>query len=211
MDGKIGEADKRIAALEKQLGATERRVTTQSRVLPNQYSVERLNTMLVEMRNRRTSLLVKFQPDDRIVKEIDEQIRATGEALEKAKSSTAIEQATDLNPLRQSLEAELSNVRIDQAGHLALRKNLLGQVQQYQEKLTKLAGATAIHDDLSRQVKQAEESYQLYARKQEESQIEDALDAKKITNISNRSASRDAGGRIQGHGEIFANRRFSQN
>ncbi|HSK71325.1 MAG TPA: GNVR domain-containing protein, partial [Pyrinomonadaceae bacterium] len=50
--------------------------------------------------------------------------------------------------------------------------------------LTKLAGVTTIHDDLSRQVKKAEETYQLYARKQEESQIEDALDEKKITNIT---------------------------
>jgi polysaccharide biosynthesis protein PslE len=184
LDGKIQEADKRIAAIEKQLGGMERRVATQSRVIPNQYSVERLNTMLVELRNRRIQLLAKFQPDDRVVKEVDEQIQQTTEALQKVSQTTAVEQASDLNPLRQSLETELANVRIDQAGHLALRKNLLEQVQQNQDKLTKLAGVTTIHDDLSRQVKQTEETYQLYARKQEESQIEDALDEKKITNIT---------------------------
>ena len=184
LDGKIEESDKRITALEKQLGGMDERVKTQSRVIPNQYSVERLNTMLVELRNRRIQLLAKYQPEERIVKEVEEQIEQTTEALQKASQTTSIEQASDINPLRQRLETELSNLKIDQAGHLALRKNLLEQVQQNQEKLTKLTGVTTIHDDLSRQVKQAEETYQLYARKQEESQIEDALDEKKITNIT---------------------------
>ena len=184
LDGKIAQDDKRIAALQTQLAGMDRRVVTQSRVLPNQYSVERLNTMLVELKNRRIQLLVKFQPDDRVVREVNDQIKETSGALQKATGSTALEQASDINPLRQPLETELANVKVDQAGNVALRKNLSEQVQQYQAKLTDLAGATAIHNDLSRQVKQAEGTYQLYSRKKEESQIEDALDEKKITNIS---------------------------
>jgi uncharacterized protein involved in exopolysaccharide biosynthesis len=184
LDGKIGEGEKRIAALEKQLAGMDRRVTTQSRVLPNQYSVERLNTMLVELRNKRIQLLTKFQPDDRVVRETDDQIKETAEALSKAVGSTAVEQASDINPLRQPLETELANVKVDQAGNVVLRKNLQEQVKGYQDKLASLAGATPIHNDLSRQVKQAEQTYELYSKKQEESQIEDALDEKKITNIS---------------------------
>src|SRR5437763_6847392 len=129
-------------------------------------------------------LMSKFQPEDRVVREVDDQIKETSAALQKATGSTAVEQASDINPLRQPLETELANVKVDQAGNVALRKNLSDQVQQYQAKLTDLAGATAINNDLSRQVKQAEGTYQLYSRKQEESQIEDALDEKKITNIS---------------------------
>lgn len=184
LDGAIQETDKRIAALVKQLDGLDKRVTTQSRVLPNQYSVERLNTMLIELRNRRIQLLAKYKPTERIVQEVDEQINLTTEALQKANQTTLVEQSSDLNPLRQTLETDLSKARIDQSGRLALRKNLLEQIQQYQAKLTGLEGATAIHDDLSRQIKQAEESYQLYAKKQEESRIADALDEKKITNIT---------------------------
>ena len=184
LNGKIEQDDKRIAALQTQLAGMDKRVVTQSRVLPNQYSVERLNTMLVELKNRRIQLLAKFQSDDRVVREVNDQIRETNEALQKATGSTALEQASDNNPLRQPLETDLANVRVDQAGNVALRKNLTEQVQQYQTKLTNLAGATAVHNDLQRQVKQAEGTYQLYSRKQEESQIEDALDEKKITNIS---------------------------
>src|SRR6266481_1875654 len=58
------EATNRIKRVEQQLASTSRRVTTQSRTLPNQYSAERLNTMMVELQNRRTQLLTKFRPDD---------------------------------------------------------------------------------------------------------------------------------------------------
>ncbi len=166
------------------MSQTDKRITTQNRVVPNQYSVERLNTLLVELRNRRIQLLAKFQPSDRVVKEVDEQIETTTEALQKALKTTSSEETTDVNPLRQVLESELTKAKIDQKGRIALQKNLSDQVGQYQDQLTRLTGATAIHDDLARDVKQSEETYQLYAKKEEESRISDALDKQKISNVS---------------------------
>lgn len=184
LEGAISETDKRIAALTAQLSTTDKRITTQNRVIPNQYSVERMSTLLVELRNRRTQLLNKYQSSDRVVKEVDEQIAITSEALQKATKSTSSEEATDVNPLRQTLESDLNKAKVDQAGRIALRKNLSEQVASYQEQLTRLTGATVIHDDLARQVKQNEETYQLYAKKEEESRIGDALDKQKISNVS---------------------------
>src|SRR5207244_741730 len=71
------ETPNRINLVEQQITVLPKRVVTQSRSLPNQYSAERLNTMLGEMQNRRTQLLTKFRPDDRLVLELDEQIRTT--------------------------------------------------------------------------------------------------------------------------------------
>jgi chromosome segregation ATPase len=88
LNGQIKETDKRIAEIEKQLAGMQPRISTQSRILPNQQSVERFSTMLVELRNRRIQLLTKFQPEDRLVKEVDEQIRTTTEALAKASQTT---------------------------------------------------------------------------------------------------------------------------
>jgi uncharacterized protein involved in exopolysaccharide biosynthesis len=152
--------------------------------MPNQDSIERFNTMLVDLRNRRTQLLTKFQPEERLVKEVDEQIRTTTEALAKASQTTYSEQSSDLNPLRQTLENELNKAKIEQSGRYPLRENLTAQVKGYQAQLEKLKGATTAHDDLSRQVKKADESYQLYTQKQEESRISDELDKQKISNVS---------------------------
>ena len=184
LDGQIKETDKRIAEIEKQLARMQSRISTQSRVLPNQDSVERFSTMLVELRNRRIQLLTKFQPGDRLVKEVDEQIRTTNEALTKASQTTYSEQSSDLNPLRQTLESELNKARVEQAGRYPLRENLAAQVSQYKAQLEQLKSATTTNDDLSRQVKKADGSYQLYAQKQEESRISDELDKQKISNVS---------------------------
>ena len=180
----VSEATDRIARVEQQLAAIPKRIVTQSRQLPNQYSAERLNTMIVELQNKRTQLLTKYRPDDRLVREVDAQIKTTQEALSKAEGKTSIEEATDLNPLRQTLETELSRARLDQAGAKARRDTLAGQLQQYDAALKKLEGDTTRHDDLQRQKKEAEDNYQLYAKKREETRIADELDRQKITNVS---------------------------
>lgn len=183
-DAFLKEVNERIARLEQQMGTLQPRIVTQSRALPNQYSTERLNTMLVELQNKRTDLLTKFKPTDRLIGEIDQQIQTTRTALERATSQTATEQATDLNPLRQTLEAELARARVDQAGAVSRRASLTSQVQEYESKLLRLEGGTAPYQDLTRQVKEAEDNYQLYQKKQEEARITDELDQNKITNVS---------------------------
>jgi len=180
----LSEATNRIARVEEQLASIPRRIVTQSRQLPNQYSAERLNTMLVELENKRTQLLTKFRPEDRLVKEADEQIRITREALAKAEQKTNLEEATDLNPLRQNLETDLSRARLDQVAARARRDTLKQQLAQYESSLQTLERNTATHDDLQRQKKEAEDNYQLYAKKREEARIADELDRQKITNVS---------------------------
>jgi hypothetical protein len=54
----------------------------------------------------------------------------------------------------------------------------------YEGALRKLEGDTVRHNDLQRQVKEAEDNYQLYAKKREEARIADELDKQKITNVS---------------------------
>jgi len=183
-DAALNEATNRIARVEQQLAAIPKRIVTQTKQLPNQYSAERLNTMMVELQNKRTQLLTKFRPDDRLVKEVDEQIRTTQNALDRAEQKTSVEEATDLNPLRQTLETELSRARLDQTGAKARRDTLTGQLQQYEGSLKKLESDTAKHDDLQREKKEAEDNYQLYAKKREEASIADELDRQKITNVS---------------------------
>jgi len=54
---------RKSARLQDQLASLKPRITTQARKVPNQYSVERMNTLLVELQNRRTELLNKYQPE----------------------------------------------------------------------------------------------------------------------------------------------------
>jgi uncharacterized protein involved in exopolysaccharide biosynthesis len=180
----IGEDTQKIAGTRGQLSAAEPRVVTQNRVLSNQYSVERLHTMLAELQNRRTQLLAKFLPGDRLVQEADHEIADTQAALEQAKRLTGTEQATDVNPLHQSLEIGLAKLQDELAGLQSRRASLAAQRWAYSGQLMKLANATAAFDDLVRTQKEAEENYLLYAKKTEEARIADSLDRQKISNVA---------------------------
>lgn len=176
--------EQRVARINSTLEGTSARVTTQRRTLPNQYSAERLNTLLVELQNKRTELLTKFRPEDRLVKELDQQIADTRGALDKATQSTSTEEATDLNPIRQSLELDLTKSKLTAAGLHAREKSLNSQIQSYQDELSHLDRSTARHDQLLQTVKDAEENYQLYSKKREEARIDEALDQHGIADIT---------------------------
>ncbi|HVQ36655.1 MAG TPA: Wzz/FepE/Etk N-terminal domain-containing protein [Pyrinomonadaceae bacterium] len=182
--GAVKDTTERIDKLERQLATAPARVPTQSRSVPNQYALERLSTMMVELRNRRTQLLTKFRTDDRLVREVDQQLKDTTAALQDARKVTSVEQSSDINPIRQMLETEMAKARLDLAGQQARREDLAQQLDQYQAVLSRLEQASNKHGDLERRVKEAEENYQLYARKQEEARITDEMDQQKITNVA---------------------------
>ncbi|MCU1261956.1 MAG: lipopolysaccharide biosynthesis protein [Bryobacterales bacterium] len=180
----ISEYREKIADTRKQLDAAAARVVTQSRTLSNQYSVERLGTMLAELQNKRTQLLAKFRSDDRSVQETSREIIDTQAALEKATKLTGLEQATDVNPVRQTLEIEMAKEQAELAGIDARRQMLARQAQSYRRQLMRLGDFTTEYEDLTRNQKEAEDNYLLYAKKTEESRIAESLDQQKIANVA---------------------------
>jgi uncharacterized protein involved in exopolysaccharide biosynthesis len=166
------------------LSKSSLRVVTQSRTLSNQYSVEHLNSLVADLRNRRIQLLSKFQPGDRMVKEIEEEISNTQAALDNAAKINGTEQSTDVNPVHQSLELDLAKERAELAGIEARRRTLAAQAADYHAQLTRLGNATAEYDDLVRTQKEAEDNYVLYSKKSEDARIAESLDKQKIANVA---------------------------
>src|ERR1019366_15417 len=76
-DAAIRDDERKIADARGQLAAAVPRVITQSRTISNQYSVDHLVAMLAELQNKRTQLLSKFRPDDRLVLEASQEIADT--------------------------------------------------------------------------------------------------------------------------------------
>jgi uncharacterized protein involved in exopolysaccharide biosynthesis len=183
-DTAIGEYRQKIADTRAQLAAAAPRITTQSRTISNQYSVERLHTMLAELQNRRTQLLMKFRPDDRTVLEADQELADTRSALAEATKLTGGDQATDVNPLRQALEIDLAKEQAELAGIEGRREALVEEARIWRHQLATLNNATAGFEDLTRNQKEAEDNYLLYAKKTEEARIAESLDQQKIANVA---------------------------
>jgi uncharacterized protein involved in exopolysaccharide biosynthesis len=177
------EADQRIRTLRQESGSLKPRIRTQARTLPNQYSVEHLNTLLAELQNRRTELLTKFRPEDRMIQQVDQQILDTRAAMERASKLTATEEATDVNPLRQSLESELAKTQANSNGLRARAATIAKQIEEYRSSLGALESSTADDDQLLREIKEAEDAFFLYSKKREEARIAEAMDRQKIANV----------------------------
>jgi uncharacterized protein involved in exopolysaccharide biosynthesis len=183
-EASISEYTQKIAGTRLQLDAAQPRIVTQSRTSANQYSVERLHTMLAELQNHRTLLLTKFRPDDRLVQAADQEIADTQAALESATKLTGLDESTDVNPVHQALEIDLAKQEDELAGLQSRRETLAPQTGYYRWQLMRLANATASFDDLVRTQKEAEDNYLLYAKKTEEARIAESLDQQKIANVA---------------------------
>ena len=178
------ETARRLETLNQQLQKLEPRIATQQKTLPHQYSIERLNTMKVELLHKRTQLLNRFQPEDRVVKEVEQQLADTTAALEKISKLQAVEQTSDMNPLRQSLELELARAQSDLIAKQARQENLSKLTQENRAKLSALESTTLKHIELERRVKELKDNYELFAKKRDEALVTDALDKQKISNVS---------------------------
>ena len=177
------EAEKQIQTMLSARSTLPARVTTQRRDLPDQQAAEHLSSVLVDLENKRVELLTKYHPTDRHVLEVDDEIANTRGALEKAQQSKSVEEQSDLNPIRQTVEADLQKLTFQSAGLQARQRSLAEQVNEYETKLLQLNHITAQYDDLTRKVKEDESGYDLYFKRREDAQINRTLDTDKIANV----------------------------
>lgn len=183
-DAQIREVSDRLAIQKYQLKSVPARQYTQERAIPNDYSVERLNTMLAELQNKRTSLLTKFTPQDRLVQEVDAQIADTKAALKNAQQMTSHERSSDVNPAWQQVTTAIVQNQAERQALQARRGALAEQIKQLQGRLSSAEGSTVAYTTLRQKVTQLENNYQLYAQKRDEAQMADAMDADKLLNVA---------------------------
>ena len=182
-EAELRETSNRIESIKPRLAAMSQRIATQTRRMPNQYSVERLNTMLAELENRRTELLSKYRSGERVVTQVDQQIADTKKALQSAEGSAATEEVSDVNPLRQALEAELARLEATESGLAGRIQAMRKQDASYRGQLAKLETLVPVEQEYQRDEKVAENNYLMYAKKREEARISQRMDEQKIANV----------------------------
>lgn len=179
-----GNADtvRRVDALKARLEQIPARIATTSKQTPNQFSVERLNIILTGLRNRRADLLAAHA--DSAVKALDEQIANTTASIQVAERTSANEETTGANPLRQSLESELEHAQAAALGLQERMRDLRAQQEGYQRELSRLESLIPVEQDFLRDEKAADEKFMLYSRQREESRIGDILARQKAPGVT---------------------------
>jgi uncharacterized protein involved in exopolysaccharide biosynthesis len=182
--GTIADSTRRIAELEAQTDATPPRQTTQIRTFENVELMRELKSRILNLEVKRGDMLRKFAPTYPPVVELEQELTQARAALERTEGAPLTDETTDQNPTHQWLRSELARVKTERVASAARAAALANSVRVYREKAHELDEKDAAQKDLKRAMKSAEDTYLLYARKQEEARISDALDRTRIANVT---------------------------
>ena len=182
-DVQIGEMSKRLSTQIRQAAKIPNRQSTQIRSIPNDYSVERLNTLLADLQNQRTALLTKFTPESRMVQQIDAQIANTKANLQHAEQMRSEERSTDVNPVWQQVTGSIVQNEAEWQALKAQRAQIANQIAKLRGNLSGVEGSTVTYNTLRQKVSELQTNYQTYAQKRDEAMIADAMDESRLVNV----------------------------
>jgi len=180
----LAETEQRIAELERDLSKLPERSTTQLRTADNPELLRALKSNLLDLQLKRTQLLTKFEPNHRLVQEVDQQIQQAETAIVGERLAPVKDETTDRDPHYEWAKSELEQAQLQLRTLQARGAATATQEAAYQEMAQRLGEDAITQADLINVEKAAEESYLLYVKKQEEARMNDALDQRGIVNVA---------------------------
>ena len=112
----VAETQKRLQALQAQEGAIPARLTTQVKSGDNPQLMANLKSTLLNLENRRTELLERYDSSYPLVREVDTQIAQTVTAIADAERAGTHEETTDQNPTHEWIRTEMARAKADLVG-----------------------------------------------------------------------------------------------
>jgi uncharacterized protein involved in exopolysaccharide biosynthesis len=178
----IASVQQRIHNLQTQLAAASPRITTQ--VKTTAAPVDTLKSSLYSLELRRADLLTKYQPEYRLVQDVDKQIADTKLAIAAAEAAPSTERTTDQDPVHAWLVSELAKAQSELAALRASEVQTGHTVNDYRARSIRLEGLGKQQQELLRNRKAAEETYLASLRKQADARLSEALDRSRIMNVA---------------------------
>jgi uncharacterized protein involved in exopolysaccharide biosynthesis len=180
----IAADENRLKDLQKQMGNTPQRITTQQISNSAMTLLQQLQASLLAAQVKRRELLTKFDPSYPLVVQTDEEIATTQKAIENAKSFNYMNQTTDQNPTFEFLHQDFAKTQADLASQKASAAATKTSINRMHEQLVSLDAQTLKQGALIREQKANEANYLLYLNKREQERAADALDARSIADVA---------------------------
>jgi uncharacterized protein involved in exopolysaccharide biosynthesis len=127
---------------------------------------------------------MKYTPQSRLVKNVKEEIQMVQEKLAQNDKKQYGKSRVGLNITYQHLQEELFQNQAEDKALAAKREIQNTQLTNYQGKLEQLNQMEVKLNQLEQSVDVNRQNYRLYLAKFEESRISDAMDNKKMANVS---------------------------
>jgi uncharacterized protein involved in exopolysaccharide biosynthesis len=174
----------RLRELEHLHSVLPPREETQQRKFDNGTLMASMKQTLATLELDRVNMAAKYDPNYRLVKELDEKIAETKAMIEREQKVPLTEDTTDQNQVYEWTESQIAQANADIATTQAQIAADQGIVKAYHDKALSYDQKGITQDDLTREVKATEANYLLYLSKREQSRIQDMLDERRVLNVS---------------------------
>jgi uncharacterized protein involved in exopolysaccharide biosynthesis len=178
------ETKNRILQIRQQLDKTPENIPQGKEVDHNPYLISNLEARLVELQLKEKELLMKYTPQSRLVKNVKEEIQMVQEKLAQNEKKQYGKSRVGLNTTYQRIQEELFRNQAESKALAAKREIQHTQLTNYQSKLEQLNQMEVELNQLEQSVDVNRQNYRLYLAKFEESRISDAMDNKKMANVT---------------------------
>lgn len=173
--------------LEKQLAAAPERIHAQNEQASS--AVREALTRELESLKLKYDLMVQeeknpAEPKGQLARGLKSRIAQIEETLHRQEVAEKPEVSTTINSAMMDLSAELTRARFELIGYKERERELQAAAAQLRRDIRNLESASFTHEALVRQLQLAQSNYLLYAKKQEEARISEALDREQVANVS---------------------------
>jgi uncharacterized protein involved in exopolysaccharide biosynthesis len=180
----VAEDVQRLRSQLQQLGTTSPRVITQEHDQAAGNLLQQLEPQLLAAQLRREQLAMKFAPGYPLLKEADQEVLDAQAAVASAERMQLRDQTTDQDSTFELLRQEVAKTRADLADHQASASVLKQSIHSLQDQAVQLDRETIQFQSLVRDAKANEDNYLLYLSKREQERSAEALDNRRIANVS---------------------------
>jgi uncharacterized protein involved in exopolysaccharide biosynthesis len=174
----------RLHSLANQLKQTPSRSSTAETSLAANTLLEQLHSSLLTSQLKKTQLLLKYDPSYPLVKEVDQEIAQTNQAIADAEKSKYVNTTTDRDPTFEFLREDRAKTEADLASEQARAAALQTSIHDMHAQMVDWDAKAIQQEALLREAKANEGNYLLYLTKREQERTSDALDNKRIVNVA---------------------------
>lgn len=168
----------------RQQETVPQRETTLQKSFANQYSIEQMQATLIQLKNKRTEMLTRYKPNDRLVVELDQQIAQTSAALKDAFDQHGHEDTTDVSPVWQQLNNSVILEKVNQGALRGRRDSLLQERAKLVRSFGLTEGLATEYANLESRAEETKNNFKLFTDKHDQAQIEDQMDEHKLVNVA---------------------------
>ncbi len=183
-DVMIQETKGKIRSEEAEIQAQPRRVNTAELSTQLAGTMDNLNTQLVTLTLKRTELLTKYLPNDRLVQEVDKELDQVNAAIKDTKNNRTSSITTNVNPTWLAVDEELSASRSLLKATVAQRDQLAAEVEDLKKQIDSVARDSAQYNLLDNKVTELQNNYILYAKKRDEAIANSGMDQVRLLNVA---------------------------